>query len=250
MGTASKEIDVAGVSVGALTLDEWVEHLTERLAAGRHHHVSLNAAKWVRMRDDPELCAAVRAAGSVAADGVGIVLASRWLGRPLPERVPGVDLAVALLGRAAARGWRVVLVGAEPDVVRLVAAKLTAEGVSVVLARDGYFPLAADRTVAEAIGAVRPDLCLLALGTPRAERFAFAHADLLQAGLILGVGGTFDVLAGRVPRAPVWVGRAGLEWAWRWAGAPRARFRRAIVDSVRFVIAMARNERIGEPGVR
>lgn len=245
MGTATPEVDVLGVPVGALTAAQWVEHLAARVRAGGHHHVSLNAAKWVAMRDDPSLRAAVRAAGSIAADGVGILLAARWLGTPLPERVPGADLAAALLSRAAAHGWRVALVGAAAPVVEAVAARQRAGGVDVVLARDGFFAPADDRAVADLIGAARPDLLLLALGTPRAERFAHAHADRLRSGLILGVGGAFDVLAGRVTRAPGWVGRSGLEWAWRFAGAPRARFRRAIVDSVRFMAAVSRGERIG-----
>lgn len=243
MGTASPEIDIGGVAVGALTIAQWVEHLSERLAAGAgHHHVSLNAAKWVALREDPQLRAAVRGAGSIGADGAGILLAARRYRTPLPARVPGADLAQALLARAAERGWRVALVGAQAAVVETVAGDLRARGVTVVLARDGHFPSARDGAVAEEIGRAAPDLLLLALGTPRAE--VFAHEHPLNARLVLGVGGTFDVLAGRVRRAPPLVGRIGLEWAWRWAGAPRQRFRRAIVDSARFGWAIARGDRI------
>jgi N-acetylglucosaminyldiphosphoundecaprenol N-acetyl-beta-D-mannosaminyltransferase len=232
-------VDVGGCAVGAATRREWVEHLTAAVETGRpHHHVSLNASKWVAMRRDPTLRDVVRSATSVAADGSAIVLAARGA---LPERVPGCDLAHDLLARAAERGWRVWLLGGGSDVAAEVARRVRALGVDVVGARDGYFGESDAAAVADAIHDARPDLVLVGMGTPRSELFV---GRAVRVPLAMGVGGTFDVIAGRVRRAPSVVGRVGFEWAWRLAGAPRTRFRRAIVDSVRFATAMARGERV------
>lgn len=241
-------MDVAGCAVGAATRAEWVDHLAARIAAGRTgapgHHVSLNAAKWVAMSRDPDLRAAVGAASSVAADGIGVVGAARWLGAPVPERVPGCDLAQDLLRRAATAGWRVYLLGAAPEVVDAVRGRLVTDGVRVVGARDGYFAPDAEAAVAEAIRDARPDLLLVAMGSPRSERFVARWGAVADVPLAMGVGGTFDVLAGRARRVPGPIGAVGLEWAWRWVGSPRARFGRAIVDSARFVAAIAAGRRL------
>ncbi|MEQ1505906.1 MAG: WecB/TagA/CpsF family glycosyltransferase [Myxococcota bacterium] len=235
-------VDLLGCPVGVATHDGWVEALAANVASGApHHHVSLNAAKWVAMREDRSLRRAVRAATSVAADGASIVLASRWLGHPVPARVTGCDLALALMALAPARGWRVYLLGATPPVATEVARRVRADGVAVVGARHGFFGPDDEPAVARAIADARPDLVLVALGTPRAELFCWRW---VEAPLAMGVGGTFDVIAGTARRAPDAVGRAGLEWAWRFAHQPRTRFRRAIVDPARFAAAVAAGARL------
>lgn len=237
-------IDLAGCPVGALDRPAWVEHLARCVASGPgHHHVSLNAAKWVAMRDDRSLRRAVLEATSVAADGAGIVAAARWLGHRLPGRVTGCDLAHDLLQRAAVDGWRVALLGATDPVVRTVASRWREAEVDVVAARSGYFAPDEERAVAEQVAAARPDLLLVAMGTPRAELFVARWSPVLRVPLAMGVGGAFDVMAGAAPRAPQALGDAGLEWAWRFAHAPRTRFRRAILDSARFATAIAARRR-------
>ncbi|MEQ1571043.1 MAG: WecB/TagA/CpsF family glycosyltransferase [Myxococcota bacterium] len=242
-------VDVAGCEVGALRRSEWLDRLAAAAAGDRpHHHVSMNAAKWVAMRRDRSLRAAVRGADSVAADGIGIVWASRWLDQPVPERVAGFDLAQGLVERARATGLGVYLLGAAPEVVSAVAERLRSDGVTIVGARHGYFRPDEERAVAEGIGRARPNLLLVALGTPAAELFVHRWREVLRAPLMLGVGGTFDVWAGRATRAPPLAQRWGLEWAWRLAGSPTARFRRAVVDSARFVAHVGLGHRIPDDG--
>jgi len=234
-------VDVRGVRVGRATTEGWVDALSSRVGQGEraHHHVSLNAAKWVAARRDPELRRAILAADSVAADGIAIVWLARYLGTPLPGRGPGIDVAEGLLARAGALRWRVALLGARREVVARVAAELPAH---VVLAADGYTGREAEW--ADAVTAARPDLVLVALGTPRAERFVHRYGSRWPGAVALGVGGAFDVWAGVVPRAPAWSRRAGLEGAARFAREPRRRFSRAIVDSVRFAAAVALGRRV------
>jgi N-acetylglucosaminyldiphosphoundecaprenol N-acetyl-beta-D-mannosaminyltransferase len=235
-------VDLGGVEVGALDRAAWRARLVAAARGDRlHHHVSLNAAKWVAMRRDRSLREAVRSADSIAADGAGIVLASRWLRRTVPERVAGFDLAVDLLAEPAIR---VYLLGAKPAVVARVAGDLRARGVDVAGARDGYFAPDDERTIAEAVGEARANLVLVALGTPAAELFVHRWRPLLGAGLAMGVGGTFDVLAGVARRAPDLVGRVGLEWAWRLVESPQLRFRRAVVDSARFAVHVGLGHRV------
>ncbi len=208
-----------------------------------HHHVSLNAAKWVGMRRDADLRRAVRSAGTVAADGAAV----RWAAGA-PERIPGIELAEELLAAAAARGWPVALVGGRSEVVARAAEVARARGARVALARDGYFAAGDEGAVVAAVNAARPRLLLLALGTPKAERFVGRWTQELRVPVVMGVGGAFDVWAGAARRAPRLVGALGLEWAWRFLGAPRARFERAVADSARFVVAGVRAERLPDDG--
>jgi N-acetylglucosaminyldiphosphoundecaprenol N-acetyl-beta-D-mannosaminyltransferase len=243
-----RTVDIGGVPVGALTRAEWVAHLVACASgAGRHHHVSLNAAKWVAARRDPTLRRALREATSIGADGASILWAARRAGAPLPERAAGFDLATALADHAAAAGTPVALLGAAPPVLETVSDRLQRRGVPVVHARHGYFAPDEERAVAQAIGRSSPHLLFVAMGSPRTEHFVARWAPVLDVPLVMGVGGTFDAWAGLARRAPALVQDAGLEWAWRWLGSPRVRFRRAVLDSAAFVAAMRRGERLTEP---
>ncbi|MEN0067481.1 MAG: WecB/TagA/CpsF family glycosyltransferase [Myxococcota bacterium] len=233
-------VDVRGVAVGCATVQEWIDALANCVGGpNAHHHVSMNAAKWVALHRDPALRLAVRKAGSVGADGIGIVALAHGLGTPLPERAPGIDVARGLLDRARAGKWRVGLYGARPAIVEAVHHQLTAEGIQVVLAVDGYGP-----APTEALAKAPPDLLLVALGTPRAEHFIATHATQWPGTVVLGVGGAFDVWAGATPRAPEWSRRWGLEWAARFVRSPRQRFQRAILDALHFTAAAAAGWRV------
>jgi len=171
----------------------------------------------------------INAADLVVPDTIGIVLASRLLGAPVPERVAGVDLLERACADAAASGWGVFFLGSAPDVARAAADALTARhpGLHVVGTEDGYF---ADADVPKLCARIRESgarLIFVGIGFPRQERFI--HDNLAQLGLCvgIGVGGSFDVIAGRLPRAPAAVRAAGLEWLYRLAREPR-RLRRQL----------------------
>ena len=182
-------------------------------ARRHHHHVSLNANKLHLASGDPALRSMLAEAETAAADGAAI----RWLARRWqldePERITGCDLATRLVEGAAQRGWRTYLFGGAPRVVARVAERFRD---TVVGCCDGY--AGDDEAVAAAIAAAHPHLVLVALGSPRSEHFI---ARWRPEALCLGVGGTFDVLAGEVPRAPRFTHGIGLEGAWRVATQPR-----------------------------
>jgi N-acetylglucosaminyldiphosphoundecaprenol N-acetyl-beta-D-mannosaminyltransferase len=205
---------------------------------GRALQTSMNAAKFVAWRRDPAVRALVDASAVVSADGQSVVWASRLLGDPLPERVAGIDLMDRLIAEAERRDYRVFFLGARPEVLECALARLRARHprLRIVGRRDGFSGLedaAAVRMEIEASGA---DILFLAMGSPERERWLSANAHLLRVPLIMGVGGSLDVTAGVVRRAPRWAQRAGLEWLGRLIQEPRRLTRRYLATNTMFLV--------------
>lgn len=211
---------ILGVDVDKLTLTEAVDRCLEFLAAGTPHLVvTPNAEIVYAAQADPELAAILARADLVVPDGAGVVLASRLLGDPVPERVAGVDLADALLRQAPA-GTRVYLLGAAPDSVRAAAVRVTElyPRVTVVGYRDGFwahFQPEADQQVIQAVRAAAPQVLFCGMGAPRQEKWLDRYLAELGVPLCMGIGGGIDAWAGKAPRAPLWLRRLHLEWAYR-----------------------------------
>ncbi len=224
-----------------LTLAESVDRCERAIDSGGYlHQVSINAAKVVAARGDAELADVVARAGLVNADGVSIVLAARLLGAPLPERVTGIDLMQRLIGVAERRGDGVFVLGARPDALTTALARLRERHPRLrVAGRDGYFDAAEEPEVAAEIRNSGARLLLVAMGSPRTERWLGAHGAELGVSVAMGVGGSIDVLAGQARRAPRRVQRLGLEWLYRLAQEPRRLARRNLM-SVTFVALLAR----------
>ena len=194
--------------------------------------VTLNPEIVVQGLADPELAAVLRSADLSVADGVGIALAARRAGRPLPGRVPGVDLVTELF-REAGSSLRVYFLGARPGVAQRAAAEAARRfGVTVVRHHHGYFDRVTEADdVCAAVRAANADLLLAGLGEGQ-ELFLRRNEHALGAKVLIGVGGTLDVLAGEVKRMPAWTTRLGVEWLFRvtldrrrWKRVPRlARF--------------------------
>jgi N-acetylglucosaminyldiphosphoundecaprenol N-acetyl-beta-D-mannosaminyltransferase len=227
-----------GLEVDALRLTEVVA-LAEATVAGRGRLLVgvVNAAKIARLRTDPVLRDSLLTSDVLLADGQSVVWASRLLGRPLPERVAGIDLFAALLDLADEAGLRVYLLGATPDVVGRLGAVVAERwpGVKVVGADDGYFRDDEAGEVADRIAASRPDLLFLGMPTPRKETFVATHGPGLDVPVVHGVGGSFDVLAGVTRRAPAGWQRCGMEWAYRLLQEPRRLWRRYLVTNTAFL---------------
>jgi N-acetylglucosaminyldiphosphoundecaprenol N-acetyl-beta-D-mannosaminyltransferase len=216
--------DVLGVALDAVTMRALVERVDDAIARRARLRIGVvNAAKLVRMRRDPELRHDVLSSDVVVADGVPLVWTSRLLGRRLPERVAGIDLMAEILRRGAERGYRVYCLGATDHVLGLAVDRIRADhpGVRVVGRHHGYFRLDEEPAIAAAIASAKPDVLLVAMSSPRKERFLARWGDALGVPVCHGVGGSFDVLAGKVRRAPVSWQRLGLEWLYRVAQEPR-----------------------------
>lgn len=215
-------IDVLGVSFDDLTMEEAVEialgFMQERRAC---YACTPNPEIVMAAKGDAALRAALSGAELVLADGVGITKAAAMLGTPLKSRVPGIDFASNVISRLAERGGSVYLLGAKPLVAEAAAEKLTQTYPGIVIAgtNDGYFT--DDAPVIEKINAASPDFLMVCLGSPKQELWMSANAGRLSCGLMAGLGGSLDVLAGNVQRAPETWRRLGLEWLYRVIKEPK-----------------------------
>jgi N-acetylglucosaminyldiphosphoundecaprenol N-acetyl-beta-D-mannosaminyltransferase len=231
-----RRVDLFGLDVDALdsaaTLDRAFQIADARVPS---QHVALNAAKVVLARRDDRLREIIRGCDLVSADGSSVVWASRVLGRPLPERIAGIDLFQAILERAEATGHRVYFLGSTQEVLDEMLSRLRVRHprLQVAGARNGYWD--DDDDVIARVAASDADFLFLALPSPRKEFWLRQHLEGLSVPFVMGVGGSFDVLAGRVRRAPSWVQRIGCEWVWRLGQEPRRMWKRYMVGNSRFV---------------
>jgi N-acetylglucosaminyldiphosphoundecaprenol N-acetyl-beta-D-mannosaminyltransferase len=236
-------VELLGHRVDRLDLEATAMRCRELVASRqRSHHVSLNAAKVVLARDDPRLARILGAASLMSADGQSIVWAARLLGAPLPERVAGIDLMFRLLSIAEAEGFRVYFLGARPGVVASAVERLCGSHPSLEVAgyRHGYFDATENDAVCHEINSSNADILFVAMSSPKKEYWVEEAGPLLDVPLIVGVGGSLDVIAGKVTRAPRWMRRAGLEWFFRFLQEPRRMWRRYLFTNARFVALVGR----------
>lgn len=182
--------------------------------------------------------AVLRRATLVLRDGVGVGLAGRLQGRPFPANLNGSDFNPQLLRLAAERAWPVYFLGARPGVARAAADRLVGRiaGLRVAGARDGYFAEGETSRVVAGIRASGAAVLMVAFGNPRQEAWLDRHLAATGVRLGVGVGGFFDFAAGRVPRAPEWMQRAGLEWSYRLAQEPGRLWRRYVLGNPEFLV--------------
>jgi N-acetylglucosaminyldiphosphoundecaprenol N-acetyl-beta-D-mannosaminyltransferase len=225
--------------VDPVTTEEALDWCVEACRNSQRASIVLtaNASHLVAMQDDPALRQAATAADLVTADGMSLVWASRFLGCPVPERVPGIDLLSDLLRLAPQHRLRVFLLGAKPDVIeRFVAhCQHSYPGLDLAGWCDGYFGPAEHDTVVRQVAEAQADILFVAMPSPFKDIWCEQHRDRFGVKLIMGVGGAFDVLAGVVPRAPRWMQTAGLEWFWRLLLEPRRLWRRYLFSNSRFL---------------
>ena len=243
MNTA-RRIEVMGCAVDNLSMEETLQTIERFIASGLpHQHVVVNVDKLVKARHDPELRRIINDCALINADGMPVVWASRLLGKPLKERVAGVDLFEALMKRSAEKGWRVFLLGAREPIVSRVRQLYGAKypGLTIAGHRNGYWSGEQEEAaVVEQIQAARTDILFVAISSPKKEQFLGRWQAQMKVPFAMGVGGTFDVAAGHVKRAPLWMQKAGLEWFYRFLQEPRRMFRRYFIDDMAFFGMLAR----------
>jgi N-acetylglucosaminyldiphosphoundecaprenol N-acetyl-beta-D-mannosaminyltransferase len=246
MATAQRPgVRIGQIFIDAITLPRAIDRIEALVQSGQGgavftpnvDHV-VNAERLAGLRE-----AYAQTALSVA-DGQPLVWASRLVGQPLPERVPGSDLVPALLNRAAERKLRVYLLGGAPGVAEQCAEHLRRKGVVVAGVDAPYVPAEArpaeDDPIIARVAAARPDLVFVALGSPKQELFIHRARGRVPGAVWLGVGASLDFLIGRVQRAPVWMRDNGLEWLHRLAQEPRRLAWRYFVNDSRFIFVLAR----------
>jgi N-acetylglucosaminyldiphosphoundecaprenol N-acetyl-beta-D-mannosaminyltransferase len=215
-----------------------------------HVVVTANASHLCMMRRNADLGNACRAADMAVADGMSVVWALGALGRPVPERIAGIDLMTELLAAGSASGLRVYFLGARAEVLEALLSECVRRfpGLVVAGARDGYFTGADHGAVVETIRESRPHLLFVGMPSPFKDVFCQRYRDRLDVPVIMGVGGSFDVLAGFIRRAPRPVQVVGLEWAWRLLMEPRKLWKRYLTSNGEFIWLVLRELLRGRAG--
>ena len=230
-----------GVPIDLLDMADTVDEIERQVDAGRPGcHLGVNAANLIMAQDDPDYRADLAAADLVTADGQSVVWGARLFGWAVPQRVTGIDLMQELLLRARARDWPVYLLGARDATVNALAARLEADGIRVAGRRDGYFDVEQEPAAAAAVRESGAVLLFVGMPSPRKERFILHRARAAAIPYSIGVGGSFDVLAGELRRAPRALQRLGLEWLFRLIQEPRRLWRRYAVTNTRFLLLLVR----------
>ena len=223
---------ILGVRVDCVDMTGAVDAIARLVAEGGPTRLvaTVNPEFVMRARADERFGEALDRAALCLADGIGVVWAMRRQGCPQYERVPGSDLVPRLAAVCARRGWRPFLLGSRPGVAADAARRLEADnpGLEVAGTHAGSPWPEDDQEALCRIAAARPDVLLVAYGAPHQELWIARNRGRLDVPVAMGVGGTFDFLAGRVRRAPLWMRRSHLEWLWRLALQP-ARARRMAV---------------------
>lgn len=235
----TERVELLGLSFDAVTMDAAVARCVELCRAPRASHIIItaNASHLCMMRADSELASACRASHLTVADGMSVVWALRASGQRVPGRVAGVDLMAKLLQAAAAQGLSVYFLGAKREVVTALAAQSQERypGLKIAGFRDGYFGPSDYPDVVREIHASSPHMLFVGMPTPFKETWCARYSQALQVPVIMGVGGSFDVLAGYIKRAPLWMQSMGLEWSWRLLKEPRKLWKRYLTTNTEFI---------------
>ena len=212
-----KRLNILGVGVDNCTMDSAVNFLVSAINNGAFASVyTPNSEIILHAYKTPDDCDVLNRGSLVTADGIGVVYASKILKRPLPERVSGFDLANKLLERVAPEGKTLYLFGGKPGVAARAAEKICElyPGIKIVGISDGYFDEEKEKEIIKDINEKSPDILFVCLGFPKQECWIDAHSDI-SARVAMGIGGSLDVFAGEVKRAPLFYQKAGLEWLYR-----------------------------------
>jgi N-acetylglucosaminyldiphosphoundecaprenol N-acetyl-beta-D-mannosaminyltransferase len=232
-----------GLSIDNLRMQDAVEAILQRLDDARSHQVCFVNADCVNLASrDAAYRRVFQTASLVLADGIGMKLAGLVLRQSLRDNVNGTDLFPRLCAALDSQAKRVYLLGAQPGVADGVAQWIVRwyPGVRIVGVQHGYFESEEESEVIRQIRDAKADILLVALGAPRQDLWICEHLETLGVKVAMGVGGLFEFYSGRIPRAPVWLRRLGMEWAYRLWREPRRLWRRYLLGNPLFLARLAR----------
>ena len=239
-----KRIEFLKSPMDIATMSQTVSFIENRIDEREFlQHVVVNVAKVVNMQKDPQLADSVKACDVINIDGMGVVFGARFLGHDVPERVAGVDLFHELLKMSANRDFPVFLLGATNEVVTKTTEKVQTlyPNLKVVGFNDGFF-WDNEEAVVNKIRESGAKLLFVAITSPKKENFINKWQDKLGVDFVMGVGGTFDVVAGKVKRAPKWMQNAGLEWFYRVLQEPGRMWKRYLVTNSQFAYLLLKEK--------
>ena len=210
--------DILGVPFDVINMDEAVKRVIGYLSgSGQHMVCTPNPEIVMEAQEDKELMNILNAADLIVPDGIGIVIASKFCKEKIKERVAGYDLVQNIFDKLKDTEYKVYFFGGAPGVASTAAKKMSKKypGLSIVGTRNGYFSSKDEKDIIDDIKRSGADLLLVGLGAPKQEKWIYENMRLTGAKVSIGVGGSFDVMSGKVKRAPVFFQKCGLEWFYR-----------------------------------
>lgn len=233
------KIHILNTTIHNLSMKETLSLVSKTISEKQQiHHVVVNAGKIVAMQKDAALRKSVNESDLINADGQAVVWAAKMLGKPLKERVAGIDLMHNLVEMAHQQNLKIFLLGAKEEVVQKVSEIYQEKYNSTIIAgyRNGYFTREDEPEIAQKIANSGAHMLFVAITSPIKENFLYNHRELLKTvPFVMGVGGSFDVVAGKTKRAPVWMQNAGLEWFYRFLQEPGRMWKRYLVGNSKFI---------------
>lgn len=217
-------VHIYGIPFSKMSMNETVQYLTDRIAAGEQTHViTANPIMVMTALEKPSYKEMMLKSDIIVPDGAGIVWAAQKAGNPVAERVTGIELLHELLKVGEQHHWKIFLLGTTQEIIEAAAESLQMQypQVRIVGARNGFFDAAKDDEVVAQIAELQPHLLFVARGTETQEPWIVKHRAALKVPLIMGVGGSFDVISGKLKRAPEWVQRIRMEWLFRLLQEPK-----------------------------
>lgn len=240
------KIDFLGIPVDALTTQETIDRVDKAIKENKRiNHVVINAGKVVLMQKDKELYNSVVSCDIINADGQSIVWAARFLGKKLPERVAGADLMQELMELSFKKKYKCFFFGAKEAVVKKVVDIYSQKYGREIIAgyRNGYYIKTEEPLIAKQIAESGTQLLFVAITSPKKENFLFEYKNVLKnVSFTMGVGGTFDVIAGVTRRAPRWMQNIGMEWFYRFLQEPGRMWHRYLVGNSTFIWLVIREK--------
>ena len=242
----NKRIKFLGIPVDVLTMEQTVQKVDDAIQNKKNiTHVVVNAGKIVAMQKDKELFQSVVSCDIINADGIGVVWGVRFLGEQLPERVTGIDLMINLLKLSSEKKYKCFFLGAKEEVIKETVKKVSGEFGEEIIAgyRNGYFSEEEEEGVAEEIVSKGTQILFVAISSPKKEKFLFRNRTKLErVNFTMGVGGSFDIIAGKTKRAPKWVQWLGMEWFYRFLQEPLRMWKRYLIGNIIYIMLILREK--------
>jgi len=230
-------VSFLGVPLDIYDMDETIDLAKQAIVSReRLQHVALNVAKLINMQKDPVLRRDVEESDLIGIDGMGILWGCRLMGISVKERVAGIDLMEELLSLCEREHFRPYFFGASQTVLERAIDEIKQRHPKLKIAgyRNGYFADDEEKEIVSEIQSSNADCLFIAISTPIKENFLHNYRDVLNVPFLMGIGGSLDVVAGHVKRAPAWTQRLGLEWLYRLCQEPRRMWRRYLVTNYRY----------------
>ncbi len=247
-----KRYPILNTYVNAISMDETVAEVEKIIQTGKPtQHVVINALKVNLMNEDPNLRAIINSCPLINADGASILWAAKKLGIPLTERVAGIDLFENLIRVAAEKGYKIYLFGAKEEIVKKVKEVFEEKypKLKIVGYRNGFFNEIDEPQIIANMASSDADMMFVAFSSPKKEYWVNKYLNEIKIPFVMGVGGSFDVVAGLINRAPRWMQDHGLEWFYRFIQEPRRLWNRYIVGNCKFVLYTYKCKKNKEKGI-